>query len=106
LDRLDHSVWTNTEELQFRPAAETGPRYRCPRCQGGLESISPSDAPDLAVERCASCHGFWLDAGELDKIEDAAMRADAALEARMHRYRKPPDWSVLRWLVYCYKTFK
>lgn len=106
LDRLDRSVWTNVEKLGFRRREAAGGALSCPKCTHDLESISPADAPDLVVDRCASCEGFWLDAGELEKMADVAMHTDDAKVAHMRHYRKPADWSVLRWLVYCFKTFK
>lgn len=105
LDRLDHSVWSNVETLLNRPVSGAAP-LRCPRCGGALTPVSPADAEGLVVERCAACAGFWLDAGELEEVERVATRADEALEARMHRYKKPPAWSALRWLVYCFRTFR
>jgi Zn-dependent protease with chaperone function/Zn-finger nucleic acid-binding protein len=36
----------------------------CPRCEAALEE-GPFLKPDLRVEQCPRCEGFWFDAGEL-----------------------------------------
>lgn len=38
--------------------------WKCPRCQGVLESGSAYDR-SLVVDRCASCSAVWFDAGEI-----------------------------------------
>lgn len=100
LDRLDRSVWTNVEALTFRRTDAGTQRLSCPKCNHDLEPGSPADAPDLVVDRCMSCQGFWLDAGELEKIEAVALQLDKKL-AVTRRIQKPEDWSFLRWLAYC-----
>lgn len=39
----------------------------CPRC-GGLMDIEKAD--DIEVDVCLSCHGVWLDVGELKDLKD------------------------------------
>lgn len=46
----------------------------CPRC-GGLMDIEVAD--DVEVDVCLTCHGVWLDAGEL---EDLRARAEGGFE--------------------------
>jgi Zn-dependent protease with chaperone function len=43
----------------------------CPRCHTKLAE-SPFMRPDLLVDRCPQCEGYWFDAGELEK----AMQTD------------------------------
>ena len=48
---------------------------RCPKCGMELKEIQFSG---VAVDRCFSCNGTWLDAGELEKLakghkEDSVM---------------------------------
>lgn len=106
LDRLDHSVWTNFEELKFQHKEAGAQRLSCPKCNHDLELVSPVDSPNLVVDRCPSCEGFWLDAGQLEEVDDIATHIDDKKLAHMRHYLKPPDWSALRWLVHCFKTFK
>lgn len=41
---------------------------RCPKCGMELQTITYSD---IEIDRCFSCNGTWLDAGELEKIAGA-----------------------------------
>lgn len=44
------------------PAAAT---LQCPRCPGKLHQET---FEDVTIDRCDTCHGIWLDAGELEQI--------------------------------------
>lgn len=39
---------------------------KCPKCGGDLEEKSHGD---VKVDICPDCHGMWLDAGEIDLIQ-------------------------------------
>lgn len=39
---------------------------RCPKCGGQLAA---EHHESIEIDRCADCHGVWLDPGELDKIK-------------------------------------
>jgi uncharacterized protein len=106
LDRLDQSVWTDVEQLLVRRKEAGEKALSCPKCNRELEPLSPTDEQTLVVDRCTACGGFWLDADELGKIEGVAHRADGKQVTHMRHYKRPPDMSRLKWLVYCFKTFK
>jgi len=59
------------EEARNRLQAEERERARqlhymkCPKCGMDLEEITFSE---VRVDKCFSCGGLWLDAGELDHI--------------------------------------
>ncbi|HOX45035.1 MAG TPA: rhomboid family intramembrane serine protease [Myxococcota bacterium] len=40
----------------------------CPRCDGAFETLEFARGTALYIDRCKSCHGIWLDAGELKRI--------------------------------------
>ena len=40
---------------------------RCPKCDGTLSEIT---FEDVQIDRCSSCNGVWLDAGELERLTD------------------------------------
>ena len=101
LDRVDDSVWTDVEALPMVPATVNAPRRSCPECKEAMESLSPRDAAGLVVDRCSRCLGFWLDAGELDRMRDVAARADVKTESHMTLLTRPSDWSFWRWFGYC-----
>ncbi len=50
-------------EMAAEAAAAAAPK--CPRCATALTEV---EHEGLKVERCPSCHGVWLDAGELDQL--------------------------------------
>ncbi len=69
LDRLDECSWSNIEDASnFRPAPEDASRdLTCPRCQGAFETLVPEDSPQIEVDRCRGCRGFWLDDNEMTR---------------------------------------
>ena len=40
---------------------------KCPNCGMDLHTI---ELRGLSIHRCLSCHGHWLNAGELEKLTD------------------------------------
>ena len=43
----------------------TDPGIECPRCGVAMEKVRfESAGAELTADRCATCKGFWLDAGE------------------------------------------
>jgi Zn-finger nucleic acid-binding protein len=101
LDERDESVWTDAEALDFQAAPGTGPSQACPRCSVGLARISPTELLGLVVERCPSCLGFWLDAGEVEAVQHLTAELDSATMDDMTHLLRPPDWSWLKWAVHC-----
>ena len=61
------------EELSKRLEEEEKKRLKdlhymhCPKC--GMELIE-INYKDIAVDKCSSCEGIWLDAGELEAISE------------------------------------
>lgn len=48
---------------------DTSLRRACPRCEGiKLQRHFFSAKREIEVDHCPGCGGYWLDAGELDKI--------------------------------------
>ena len=117
-------IWLDPGELaQLRGASEdlpgevdsiaSGTRYLetstyiCPRCQGGFDTFEYAPGTGLYIDRCKSCKGIYLDAGELKKIHtitgrrrllglespaesDRALRETMQRERARHR-RRPED---------------
>lgn len=54
---------------------------KCPKDGATLEA-SRYEA-DVQVDRCPSCRGTWLEAGELERIQQSKERDNAAVLARM-----------------------
>jgi hypothetical protein len=61
------------EKLRAQREAEAAraAALKCPRCDGVLAEISYED---VLVDRCESCHGVWLDAGELERLTEREER--------------------------------
>jgi hypothetical protein len=59
------------EEARLQTAVEERERARqlhfmkCPKCGAQLEEFALGD---VRVDKCLSCEGIWLDAGELETI--------------------------------------
>jgi Zn-finger nucleic acid-binding protein len=41
----------------------------CPRCREPLGADRYAYSSDLVIDRCPTCHGVWVDAGELEKMD-------------------------------------
>ena len=59
------------EDRQATMAAEEKKRLRelhfmhCPKCGDSLQEI---ELKGVKIDRCRSCQGIWLDAGELEQV--------------------------------------
>lgn len=68
------------EGLRQAKAGETAAAQpRCPKCS---TQLTPHTLHDVSLAECPSCHGVWLDAGELEEL---ARREDAGWIARWLR---------------------
>ncbi len=96
LEGVHDGVWENLEQIGVT-ASETFSDYVCPHCAAMLMRVSPDEHPELQVERCPSCHGIWLDNGELGKLTDVVVEY-----AEQHRtlHERPEGWSAIRWVLY------
>jgi hypothetical protein len=56
--------------LASEPIEETVSHRHCPRCDLNLREV-PFLRPDLVVDRCPECEGYWFDKGELQSAIDA-----------------------------------
>ena len=102
--RLDESVWTDVEKVEFHKVSPDHKNAKCPKCLVDFEHLSPNDAKEeFIVDRCPSCEGFWLDKGELDKMKEVADIVDSETKENMVILRRPDDWSWLRWAIYLFK---
>jgi Zn-finger nucleic acid-binding protein len=76
------------EELEQRygnPAVEQSDvdgYMRCPVCEdAGLMSHHVSYFKPVKIDRCPSCHGMWLDDGELDTLLEDKKEMDEKLSS-------------------------
>lgn len=76
LHKINDGFFINLEEIAFDAANPTDedPALNCSQCSGSpvLRKVSPPGHPDLVIDVCPSCKGFWLDAGEVEKMRDVS----------------------------------
>lgn len=96
LERMEAGVWSSVDALDLSVAEPLSART-CPRCAARLATVNPDDHRELAIDRCPSCHGLWLDPGELERLHEVAVQ-HAADHGGLHR--RPDGWSRLRWATW------
>ena len=42
----------------------------CPKCGGTTNPVNYGDDTGIIIDKCAQCHGIWLERGELEKIQE------------------------------------
>ena len=72
-------LWFDNRELEAVLELQTGERFvprtarksdrRCPRCGILLFGFRYPET-DVEIDMCETCHGIWLDSGELKRFED------------------------------------
>lgn len=74
--RLDFERRRNLEEEKHRKLEEDERKklkdlhyMRCPKCGMPLITVKYKD---LDIDKCTSCHGVWLDSGELEAVSQLA----------------------------------
>jgi len=76
LSRLDDNFFVDVEKMEFGPvqASEEDKPVACPRCEGGpiMNKVHPIGHETVVIDNCATCEGFWLDGGELEKMKDVS----------------------------------
>ena len=57
------------EPITGVPVAEVDNPVICPKCVQAMDPINYGHDSGIIIDRCALCGGFWLDAGELQKVQ-------------------------------------
>jgi Zn-finger nucleic acid-binding protein len=57
----------------------------CPRCLTPMTPVTLTGGPNVVIDRCPRCLGFWLDSGELRALQKHAADLDAEKMARMRK---------------------
>ncbi|HVA63458.1 MAG TPA: zf-TFIIB domain-containing protein [Terriglobales bacterium] len=77
--RVKGSIEASTQEPMAEPETDL---KRCPRCDNAhLYRVRFLEVTDIVLRRCRSCHGFWLDGGQLDLL-DKELKADMPVRGR------------------------
>lgn len=67
LDDLENEAFNDEEEKGSLMLSSTPSTYKCPVCNSMLRKFDYR-MYDLVLEYCENKHGFWLEAGEDDRI--------------------------------------
>jgi Zn-finger nucleic acid-binding protein len=87
--------WLLQTEREQRVQVDTQRKRDCPRCDGvKLKRRYYSPRRRVEIDECPGCGGYWLDAGELEKIREETE------EARHQAASRPPvlTGKVIRYL--------
>lgn len=105
LDQLEDTVFAQDELKGSLIFKERATREPCPRCDAPMLEFKYR-LHDLVLEHCPNLHGFWLDAGEderlLSLLEQRARRLESKAEAErqwaaaLRRLRSPSFADRLR----------
>ncbi len=79
-----------TDYLTKDIGTKTQSKLVCPRC-GGLMDLEKAE--DVEVDVCLTCHGVWLDAGELEDLKETSKAGfegdmEAKEQERYEEYEK------------------
>lgn len=96
LEGVQPGIWGNVQAMGVR-VVEALSEIICPRCAIQCAEVSPEDHDGLNIDRCPSCHGLWLDRGELNALY---LLVTEYAEAHGTLDERPANWSALRWLTY------
>ena len=58
----------------------------CPKCGGSTDPTNYGGDTGIIIDRCTSCHGFWLDGQELEKIQMLVEGWDDQLPEDLREY--------------------
>ena len=98
VDEQHEAAGEHLTQIQRDPAVSLDPNRKrdCPRCEGiKLKRHLFSRASRVEVDHCPNCAGYWLDAGELEKIREeqhpgaaaAGRKPQMSMEVIRYMYR-------------------
>ena len=78
LEKIDESLFVDLEKIDYTEVEPTvdDAALICQRCEGSpkLTKGYPARYPDVVVDICPECKGFWLDSGEIHKMREVSDR--------------------------------
>lgn len=75
-------------QRRIQRVALWGPRktLSCPDCSLAMEPVNYGGDTGIIIEHCRQCGGNWLDAGELEKVQQVVEAWDRSLTGDLRRY--------------------
>ena len=58
----------------------------CPKCEGTTDALNYGGDTGIILDRCTSCKGMWLDADELEKIQQLVEGWEDLLPEDLKKY--------------------
>jgi Zn-finger nucleic acid-binding protein len=84
LDRLEDVVFGQDERKGSLLHFQTKTNYPCPHCGAALDEFQYR-LYDLKLDYCAANdHGFWLDAGEDERVMDLMQKRAAEIQRKVN----------------------
>ena len=83
----------STVDLDTFDHPDASPPTNCPACDGGkMEKVEFNIHTGIILDYCRSCRGFWLDGGEIERINTEVK----ALEEAGREVPDPPFLSLAK----------
>jgi Zn-finger nucleic acid-binding protein len=89
LDEIENTVWNDEDLKGTLEANEVQTSMKCPVCNKQMIKFNYRYY-DLEMETCPDMHGFWLDAGGIDRVKEL-MKKDKLSEKR--KFEAEHDWA-------------
>ena len=70
LDKMAFQVAGDIEYCSQEEVENEQSAKNCPRCNLTLRTVKFLGANDILLDRCENCGGFWLDGGQLERIDN------------------------------------
>jgi Zn-finger nucleic acid-binding protein len=74
LDKMAFQVEGDIEYCSHDEVKGPPETKNCPRCNVHLHKVKFLGESDIILDRCENCSGFWLDGGQLEKIDDELVK--------------------------------
>ncbi|MHC4067143.1 MAG: TFIIB-type zinc ribbon-containing protein [Planctomycetota bacterium] len=68
-DKEERRAVAETVKIKGVKLADVDRDLACPKCGGQTDAINYGGDTGIIIDRCTSCGGIWLDAGEVEKIQ-------------------------------------
>src|SRR3990172_5926847 len=100
LEALEATIADEDERRWTIDYAKRGSNLACPVCQEPMHAFNYR-AYNLELEACAEGHGFWLDAGESDRVREVmrervqGLQRSASAQHAWHRAKRGGGGGVL-----------
>lgn len=68
-DKEERRAVTQATKIKSVKLDDVDRDLTCPKCGGQTDAVNFGGNSGIIIDRCTSCGGIWLDAGELKKVQ-------------------------------------